>query len=185
MNTSRSTHDNLAWASTQLSAKLLEFKLPPGLWFAAEDAYPYYDFLVCPYSLHACRQDKSKDDFNFFESRCRINVECAFGILVEKWDILRRPMSSTLHYSIKVVSVCMKLHDIGVENSVTRVKPHPRNYRMHDRLLVVPQGNFADNAPRDLKSKTKSTLRDRLFEIVKEGGGVRPAANRSKRARTS
>jgi len=94
-------------------------------------------------------------------------------------------MSSTLHHSIKIVCVCMKLHNIGVENSVTRVKPHPRDYKMHDRLLVVPQHIVADNAPRDLKSKIKSTLRDRLSEIVKEGGGVRPAPNRSKRARTS
>jgi len=84
MNTKGSTHDNLAWASAKLSSKLLEFGLPPVLWFAGDDAYPYSDFLVCPYSLHACRQDKSKDDFNFFQSRCRIDVECAFGILVEK-----------------------------------------------------------------------------------------------------
>ncbi len=112
-------------------------------------------------------------------------MECAFGILVEKWGILRRPMSSTLPHSLKVVSVCMKLHNMGVNGSITRVKPHARDFRMHDRLLVVPQDHVADNAPRDLKSKSRATLRDRLCEIVKEGGGVRPAANRSKRVRTS
>jgi hypothetical protein len=83
---------------------------------------------------------------------------------------LQAPMSSTLPYSIKVVSVCVKLYNIWVERSVTRVKPNARDFMMHDRLLVVPQYHVADNAPRDLKSKSKTTLRGRLCETVKGGG---------------
>jgi hypothetical protein len=185
MRSAGSTHDSLAWGTTKLAMLLQEFGLPPGFWIAADDAYPTSEYLVSPYSTHACRQDKSKDDFNFFQSRCRINVECAFGILVEKFGILRRSMSSTLPHNIKVTQVCMKLHNLGVENSITRVKPHARDFKNHDTILVVAQSNVSDSQPPHLKSRVKSALRDRLCDVVKDGGGVRPAANRSKRVRVS
>ncbi len=92
-------------------------------------------------------------------------------------------MSSTLPHSIMVVQVCIKLHDLGVDNSITRVKPHDMDFKGHDIILVVAQSTVVDPAPRHLKSKAKSTIRDRLCDIVKDGGGVKPAAN--KRARTS
>jgi hypothetical protein len=174
MRSAGSTHDSLAWGTTKLAMLLQEFGLPLGLWIAADDAYPTSEYLVSPYSTHACRLDKSKDDFNFFQSRCRINVECAFGILVEKFGILRRAMSSTLPHNIKVCQVCMKLHNLGVENSVTRVKPHARDFKNHDSILVVAQTKVSDPQPAHLKSRVKSALRDRLCEIVKEGGGSAP-----------
>ena len=30
-----------------------------------------------------------KDAFNFYHSQIQINVECAFGILVNRWAVLR------------------------------------------------------------------------------------------------
>ncbi len=144
MISARSTLDNLALSTTKLAMLLWEICLPSGLWFAGDDAYPTSEYIVCPFSTYACRQDKSKDDFNFFQSRYRINVECALGILVEKWEILRRAMSSTLPHSIMVVQVCIKLHNLGVENSITRVKPHARDFKGHDRISVVAQSNVLD-----------------------------------------
>ena len=29
-----------------------------------------------------------EDDYNFYHSQCRIIIECAFGILVQRWGIL-------------------------------------------------------------------------------------------------
>ena len=96
MRSAGSIHDSLACGETALAMLLHEFGLPPGLWIAADDAYPTSEYLLSLFSSHACRQDKSKDDFDFFQSKCRINVECAFGILVEKFGILRLVMSFTL-----------------------------------------------------------------------------------------
>ena len=118
MHTSGSTHDSLAWSSSKFAELMREFGLPAGLWLAGDDDFRSSEYLVCPYSLNACREDKSKDDSNFFQSRCRIIVECAFGILVENWGILCRPISSTLAPKIMVASVCMKQHNLGVDNSV-------------------------------------------------------------------
>ncbi len=174
MMSAGSTHDNLAWGTTALAILLQEFGLPPGLWIAGDDAYPSSEYLVSPCSTHSYRLDMSKDDFNFFLSRCRINVECAFGILVEKFGILRRPMSSSLPHNIKVTQVCTKLHNLGVDNSITRVKPHARDFRDHDTILVVTQNKVADPQPDHLKSRVKSTLRDRLCDVVREGGVCGP-----------
>ena len=112
-------------------------------------------------------------------------MECAFGILVEKCGIMRRVVSYTLPHSIMDVQVCIKLHNLGVENSITRVKPHARDFKGHDNILVVAQSKVSNPAPRYFNSKVKSTLRDRLCDNVKDGGEVRPVANISKRARTS
>ncbi len=94
-------------------------------------------------------------------------------------------MSSTLPHNIKVSQVCMKLHNLGVDNSVTRVRPHARDFRLHDTLLVVTQTTISDPQPKHLKSRVKSNLGNRLCDVVKDGGGVRPAFNQSKRVRVS
>jgi hypothetical protein len=79
----------------------------------------------------------------------------------------------------------MKLHNLGVDNFVTRVKPHARDFKNHNSILVVAQTKVFDPQPAHLKSRVKSSLRDRFCEVVKEGGGVRPTTNMGKRTRLS
>eukprot|EP00873_Tetraselmis_striata_P000122 jgi/Tetstr1/420386/TSEL_011502.t1 len=43
------------------------------------------------------------DNFNFYQSRIRINIECAFGLLVAKFGILRRAMTGTMEHNTTVV----------------------------------------------------------------------------------
>jgi len=180
-----STHDSLTWGTTRLAILLHEFGLPLGLWIAGDDAYPGFEYLVFPYSTHACRQDNSKDDFNFYQSRCRISVECALGILVEKFGIPRRAMSSTLPNNINICQVCIKLHNQSVDNSVTRVKPHLRDFKNLDSSLVVAQSKVPEPQPEHLKLRVRSTLRDCLCDVVTREGGVRLATNMNKQVRYS
>ncbi len=106
--------------------------------------------------------------------------------LVGKWGILRRPMISTHAHNIMVALLCTKLRNLGVNISVTRVKPHAKEFKDHDRLFVVSYSNFVDNEPRDLKAKVKISLRDCRCDIVKDGeGGVMPVVKLGKRARLS
>jgi hypothetical protein len=39
---------------------------------------------------------KSKDNSNFYHSQLPIQIECAFGMLVQKWGILRMYMPQNL-----------------------------------------------------------------------------------------
>ena len=66
-----------------------------------------------------------KDDYNFYHSQLRINIECAFGMLVSRWGILRTPLSSrfTIGKIIGLVLCLGRLHnfliDVGIhEESV-------------------------------------------------------------------
>ena len=66
----------------------------------------------------------------------------------------------------------MNLHNLGVENLVTRVKPHARDFKDHESILVVAQSKVSDpHQHAHLKSRVENTLRNRLCEVVMGGGG--------------
>jgi hypothetical protein len=39
---------------------------------------------------------KKHDNFNYFASQCCIQIEMAFGLMVNKWGILNRPLPMRL-----------------------------------------------------------------------------------------
>jgi hypothetical protein len=111
-----STSDFLAFATSDLKA-LLEQPgfLAPGLVIFGDNAYSNSAYLVTPYKA---ARGESQDAFNFYHSQLRIQVECAFGRLVHRWGILRRPMS--MHTGVKktcamVMALC-RLHNFCVNN---------------------------------------------------------------------
>ena len=82
-----STSDYLVFATSSI-CKLLE---KPG--FLAEGLCIYRDN-VCinaPYMTTPFKAVSSgiKDAYNFYQYQLRINIECAFGVLVHRWGILR------------------------------------------------------------------------------------------------
>ncbi len=153
--------------------------LPFGLWIAGDDAYPSSEYALSPYSIQASRADKFKDNFNFYQSRCRINVECAFSMLVEKFGVLRRSESARLKHTTKVISVCIKIHNIGVDNGVYKVAPMARDLRAHASMMHVRQDDVSLK-PKHLKSRVMSTLRDEICDVLKAQGFARPVANRKR-----
>ena len=54
-----------------------------------------------------------KDSFNFYHSQLRINIECAFGILVHRWGCLRKPipMNITIPRICALVKCLYILHN--------------------------------------------------------------------------
>ncbi len=101
------------------------------------DAHASCEYLILSYSIQAGRVNNSKDNFKIYQSRCRINIEFAFDILVEKFGVLRRPQSATLRHVTKVVSVCIKLHNLGVDNGVHKVMLMGRDIHLHESLLPI------------------------------------------------
>jgi hypothetical protein len=67
----------------------------------------------------------SKDDYIFFHSQVRIRVECAFGILVLRWGILRSaiPCNIIIVRTIAVVSCLARLHNFCIDE-IERTKEH-------------------------------------------------------------
>lgn len=109
-----STHDATAFAATRLSRRLGAGQMGEKWCIAADEAYGLGEHLVTPYSGR--NLSVAKDSYNFYQSRCRINIECAFGILVRRWGILWRKMEISLDKVPLVVGVCMKLHNLCIDH---------------------------------------------------------------------
>ena len=93
--------------------------LKPGLCLFGDNAYVNTPYMATPYKNVG---SGVKDDYNFYHSQVRIEVECAFGMLVHRWGILRRALSAKITMK-KVNCLCMalcRLHNFCIN---ARLKP--------------------------------------------------------------
>lgn len=79
----------------------------------ADEAYPLMKNLLKPYS----RQDLNaeRETFNKRLSRARRTVECAFGILRAKWQILDKPILTDVRLADKIVKAICILHNTIID----------------------------------------------------------------------
>jgi hypothetical protein len=78
-----------------------------------DNAYLNTQYMVTPYTNVSGNNEEqvTKDDYNFFHSQLRIRVECCFGMLVQRWGILRM----ALHHSISIPRI------VGLVNCLARL----------------------------------------------------------------
>ena len=89
--------------------------LAEGLCLYGDNAYVNRAFMASP--------DPSgsgisvEDSYNFFHSQLRINIECAFGILVNRWGFLRKkaPKNYSIKKTISTVSCLCSLHNFLID----------------------------------------------------------------------
>lgn len=81
IQTAGSTHDATAWGCCGLSLTLDKLE-EHRLWIVADDAYPPSEYLITPYQ--GANSIQADTDFNYYQSRLRINIECAFGMLIRR-----------------------------------------------------------------------------------------------------
>jgi hypothetical protein len=111
------TSDYLAFSFSPLKTKLERPGfLAPGLYLFGDCAYVNTQFMVTPYKSAKGTQD----DYNFFHSQIRINVECAFGMLVHRWGILRRALPGVMGLrKITALTMCLcSLHNFCIDERV-------------------------------------------------------------------
>jgi hypothetical protein len=114
------TSDYLAFESSTLKYKLHQQGfLLDSLCVYGDNAYVNTPHVATPFKNVS---NGPKDAYNFFHSQLRINIECAFGMLVHRFAILRKPIPQniSLKKTSAMVLACCKLHNYCIdENEIT------------------------------------------------------------------
>ena len=91
--------------------------LAPGLCLFGDNAYVNRAFMATPYPN--VTNDTERDSYNFFHSQLWINIECAFGLLVNRWGFLRKkaPIRFSIKKTIATVSCLCHLHNFLIDQN--------------------------------------------------------------------
>lgn len=161
-----SASDFTVWVNCSLREKVeTDGFLFPGLTIFGDNAYINTMYMVTPFKNV---NDGPKDDFNFYHSQLRINVECAFGILVHRWGILRKPMPCNFKIakiSSLVLALC-KLHNFCIDHQDGNIPATSFSDSFH---IVMDGGlNLTNIDTTDPNNYNYQTL-DRINELL-DGG---------------
>ena len=161
--------------------------LPPGYYMIGDAAYLVGESLLTPFT-GGHRSDRTKDAYNFFLSQCRIRIEMAFGLLTNKWRVLREPLQTCLSRSSDIVMACARLHNYCIDMDRPFGDLPDDNSAVISRLQSMPP---QQNAPlgwpflptvEPYRSIPGTSLtRDMVLRRVAERGMRRPNANIERR----
>ena len=145
-----SSSDCLAFEDSNLYKRLEQGLLRHGYVIFGDNAYLNSSYMATPFPNVAGREgehQKSKDNYNFYHSQLRIRIECAFGMLVQRFGLLRMAMPKKLSIKkiILLVNVLARLHNFCIGE--------------------IPNDAEADNVPEQLDA-------DRLNIMNHEDGYV-------------
>lgn len=161
-----SSSDFYAFLNSNLRQKLeMPNFLAPGLCIYGDNAYVNAPYMVIPFK--GC-SDGPKDAFNYFHSSLRINIECAFGMLVHRWGMLRKPipMNISVGVATSLVMCLCKLHNFCIRERDINI----RNPLASDVINITSEGGIA--LPRFDRSTTEWTydaVDDRIDHLL-DGG---------------
>lgn len=117
--------------------------LAPGLCLFGDNAYVNTSFMATPYKS----PKGSEDDYNFHHSQLRITVECSFGMLVNRWGVLRKaiPATAGLKKTTAMVSTLCRLHSYCIDERLLRKGINPYKYNgIDDTEDDIPSITEAD-----------------------------------------
>uniref|UniRef100_A0A6P7FIS9 Protein ANTAGONIST OF LIKE HETEROCHROMATIN PROTEIN 1-like n=1 Tax=Diabrotica virgifera virgifera TaxID=50390 RepID=A0A6P7FIS9_DIAVI len=117
-----SNHDSAIFKASSLGSALLNgnLNLPPpktlpktdlliNHYIVADSAFPLHQNIIRPYAGN--NLGEKKNIFNYRVSRGRRTIENAFGILSQRWQILRRTIQAELEVSELIVQATVVLHN--------------------------------------------------------------------------
>ena len=113
-----STSDFLAFETSRFHTQIKqEGFLAEGLCLYGDNAYVNTMYMATPFPNVSASD--SRDAYNFYHSQVRINIECAFGILVNRWAILRKITSHkfTIKKICGLVTCLCQLHNFLIERA--------------------------------------------------------------------
>ena len=149
-------------------------ELPDGYFAVGDNAYTLSSTLLIPYSGKD-KQNASKDAFNFFLSQLRIRIEQAFGLLVSKWRIFKKPLEVQFWRTTLIIEATFRLHNfcinMGESTIISDANCDPESF-CPSYMEYLDALGILDN----VKSK-RHAVRQAILEKVKSDGRRRPRYN--------
>ena len=112
-----STSDYLTWVSSDLGWALEKDDsdiILDGHTLAGDNAFVENETMSTP--IPGLGLSTLEDAYNFYFCQIRITIERAFGILVHRWALLRRPMSISTLKVPALVMCLMRLHNFCIDH---------------------------------------------------------------------
>ena len=113
--------DRLAHLKSKIHRDIETGKLPWPFHFVGDNAYPESDQVFTPCTRPQLRHDTHGylDNYNFYLSQLRINIECCFGMVLNKFPILQAALTTTkLVTATKIFMVCCILHNLCIDERI-------------------------------------------------------------------
>jgi len=115
--------DYMAWVTSALSLNINTSEktssplIKKGYSIFGDNAYLKTHHTTVPMKGHV---SEAEDAFNFFQSQLRISIECAFGLLVHRWAILRTPLRVPLFKVAPLVYTLVVLHNFYINQTLKK-----------------------------------------------------------------
>jgi hypothetical protein len=114
----------------------------PGLFCAIGDcAYTPTEHLVAITGSDMARISKY-DNFNFFASQLRIRIEMAFGLMVQKWGILSRPLLIKVKNVKRLMVAIARLHNFCIDERLLSVAHQNQRRGAHGHTFTPTNVEF-------------------------------------------
>ncbi|XP_018403201.1 PREDICTED: putative nuclease HARBI1 [Cyphomyrmex costatus] len=82
-----------------------------------DEAFPISTYMMRPYPRSG-KLNTRKKIFNYRLSRGRRTIECAFGILVARWRLFRRPIIASTFTCMKAIQATVVMHNFIIDQEV-------------------------------------------------------------------
>jgi len=150
-----------------------QYELPFVL--VADEAYPLSSYLMRPYPRRS-QLDLRKKIFNYRLSRARRVVESAFGMLVARWRIFRRPINTSVLKAERIVLATVCLHNLIITKELEK-RPQERRYlqynKYNEQQISLGIENIRDQVNQDIISHNLSRVyREKFANYFENEGAV-------------
>jgi len=138
--------DRLAHLKGSMYRSIETVRLPPKYHFVGYNAYPASDQMLTPCNRQQLRHDVRgrMDNYNFYLSQLRINIECCFGMIIEKFPILQTVLlTPKLSTACKTFMVCCIIHNLCIDERLADGDTVSRVFPARQRLTQVDGASSA------------------------------------------
>ena len=158
------THDSTAFKGSELGRLIDAYGLPEPFFLSGDAAFqPATSSVVTPGgTIH----------YNWVQSSLRMPIECAFGMLINTWGVLWRPLAVRFDRRAPLLSALIRLHNfridcnLGETKHITKVIQKRRNGKyVRVRVTMISEGKYIETPKMDKKGRPVDLLTDRDYEL--------------------